>query len=69
MPFSLISALFYKNNALNIDHMAMRIFLKCLDLRKNVYSRTTSYAVGSVVFFAQSISANASIRVCNDAGE
>jgi len=34
MPFLPISALFQKNNARNIIYMAVRIFLKCLDLRK-----------------------------------
>jgi len=45
MPFSPISALFDKNNARNIDYMAVLIFTKCLDLRKNFYSRTTSYEI------------------------
>jgi hypothetical protein len=44
MPFSPSSSLFQKNNARNIIYMAVLIFLKCLDLRKNVYSRTTSLA-------------------------
>jgi hypothetical protein len=43
MPFSPSSSLFQKNNARNIIYMAVLIFLKCLDLRKNVYSRTTSW--------------------------
>ncbi len=33
---------FYKNNARNINYMAVLIFLKNLDLRKNACSRTTS---------------------------
>ncbi len=33
---------FYKNKARNINYMAMRIFPKNLDLRKNTYSRTAS---------------------------
>ena len=35
MPFFPKSALFLKNNARNIKHMTVLIFLKCLDLRKN----------------------------------
>jgi hypothetical protein len=42
MPFSPSLSLFQKNNARNIIYMAVLIYLKCLDLRKNVYSRTTS---------------------------
>jgi hypothetical protein len=42
MPFSPSSSLFQKNNARNINYMAVLIFLKYLDLRKNVYSRATS---------------------------
>jgi hypothetical protein len=42
MPFSPSSSLFQKNNARNINYMAVLIFLKCLDLRKNIYSRTSS---------------------------
>jgi hypothetical protein len=42
MLFFPSSSLFQKNNARNIIYMAVLIFLKCLDLRKNVYSRTTS---------------------------
>ncbi len=33
---------FHKNNARNITYMAVLIFPKNLDLRKNAYSRTTS---------------------------
>jgi hypothetical protein len=43
MSFFPSSALFQKNNARNIMYMAVLIFLKCLDLRKNDYSRTTSW--------------------------
>jgi hypothetical protein len=49
MPFFPSSALFQKNNAeqVSVDsdimYMAVLIFLKCLDLRKNTYSRTTSW--------------------------
>jgi hypothetical protein len=42
MPFFPSSASFQKNNARNINHMAVLIFLKFLDLRKNCYSRTAS---------------------------
>jgi hypothetical protein len=42
MPFFPSSSLSQKNNARNIIYMAVLIFLKCLDLRKNVYTRTTS---------------------------
>ncbi len=42
MPFFPNSVLFWKNNAHNINYMAVLIFSKCLDLRKNAYSRTTS---------------------------
>jgi hypothetical protein len=44
MPFFPSSSLFQKNNARNIIYMAVLIFLKCLDPRKNVYSRTSSQA-------------------------
>ncbi len=33
---------FHKNNARNITYMAVLIFPKNLDLRKNTYSRTAS---------------------------
>ena len=36
------SLLFTKNNARNINYMSVLIFRKCLDLRKNTYSRTAS---------------------------
>ena len=42
MPFFLNSSLFRKNNACNIKYMTVLVFQKCLDLRKNAYSRTTS---------------------------
>jgi len=42
MLFSLISALFFENNARNTRCMSVLIFKKCLDLRKNIYSRTSS---------------------------
>ncbi len=32
----------YSKNARNINYMAVLVFPKCLDLRKNAYSRTTS---------------------------
>ncbi len=41
MPFFPSTALFQKNNARDIVYMAELIFLKCLDLRKNAYSRTS----------------------------
>jgi len=50
MPFFPSSSLFQKNNARNIIYMAVLIFLKCLDLRKNVYSRTASWAMKSAIF-------------------
>ncbi len=34
---------YHKNNARNITYMAVLIFPKNLDLRKNVYSRTGSW--------------------------
>jgi len=43
MLFSLISALFFENNARNTRCMSVLIFKKCLDLRKNIYSRTSSW--------------------------
>ncbi len=46
MPFSPNSSLFKKNNARNISHMAVLVFSKCLDLRENSYSRTTSWRGG-----------------------
>ena len=42
MPFLPNSSLFNENNARNIEYITVLIFMKCLDLRKNVYSRTTS---------------------------
>ena len=42
MPFFPNSSLLVKNNAQNIKHMPVLIFHRCLDLRKNVYSRTSS---------------------------
>ncbi len=51
MPFILNSSLFRKNNARNIKHMTVLIFSKCLDLRRNVYSRTASLAAQAHPFF------------------
>jgi hypothetical protein len=45
MPFFPNSSLFEKNNARNITYMPVHIFHKRLDLRKNAYSRTTSYGI------------------------
>ena len=42
MPFFPNSLLFTKNNARNIKHMAVLIFLKFLDFEQNPYSRTSS---------------------------
>ena len=42
MHFAPTLRYFHKNNARNIDHMALLIFPKNLDLRKNAYSRTAS---------------------------
>ncbi len=42
MHFSPTLRYFHKNNARNINYMAVLIFLKNLDLRKNTYSRTAS---------------------------
>ena len=42
MPFPPISSLFFENNAQNISYMPALVFKKCLDLRKNFYSRTAS---------------------------
>ncbi len=42
MPLSPNFSLFLKNNAHNINYMAALIFSKCLDLRENAYSRTSS---------------------------
>jgi len=42
MRFCPNSSEFLKNNARNIKHMSVLIFRKCLDLRKNIYSRTAS---------------------------
>ena len=42
MPFFPNSSLFFKNNARNISYMPPLIIKKCLDLRKNCYSQTTS---------------------------
>ncbi|GAB6192052.1 hypothetical protein JCM39068_18010 [Desulfocastanea catecholica] len=44
MHFSPISLLFSKINARNINYMAVLNFRKCLDLRKNCYNPTASYA-------------------------
>ena len=43
MPFCPNSSLFAKNNARNVNNMAVLIFFKCLDFEQNCYSRTTSY--------------------------
>ena len=43
MYFSPTLRYFHKNNARNIIYMAVLIFLKNLDLRKNTYSPTTSW--------------------------
>jgi hypothetical protein len=40
MHFSPSLRYFLKNNARNINYIAVRIFQKNLDLRKNAYSRT-----------------------------
>jgi len=42
MLFFPSSALFFENNARNTRRMSVLIFKKCLDLRKNFYSRTAS---------------------------
>ena len=42
MPFFLISALFQKINARDINYIAALNFQKCLDLRKNCYNPTDS---------------------------
>ncbi len=42
MHFAPTLRYFYKNNARNINYMAVRIFSKNLDSRKNAYSRTAS---------------------------
>jgi len=42
MYFSPTLRYFHKNNAHNITHMVVLIFLKNLDLRKNAYSWTAS---------------------------
>ncbi len=39
---------FHKNNARNITYIAVHIFPKNLDLRKNAYSRTTSWCGSNV---------------------
>ena len=42
MPFCPNSSEFQKNNARNITHMAVLIFLKFLDFEQNAYSQTSS---------------------------
>ena len=42
MPFCFNFSLCHINNARNIIYMTVLIFLKSLDLRKNVYSQTNS---------------------------
>ena len=44
VPFFPNSSLFWKNNARNINYMPVLIFSKCLDLRRNAYSRTSFYS-------------------------
>ena len=39
MLFFLISLLFFENSAQNISSMPAPVFKKCLNLRKNFYSR------------------------------
>ena len=46
MPFFLISLLFFENIAQNSSCMLVLVFKKCLDLRKNFYSQTTSSYYG-----------------------
>ena len=45
MPFCPNSSEFQKNNARNIKHMAVLIFLKFLDFEQNAYSQTSSLGV------------------------
>ncbi len=44
---------FHKNNARNIIYMAVLIFLKNLDLRKNTYSQTTSWRLNLRLMFVK----------------
>ncbi len=65
MLFSLISALFFENNARNTRCMSGLIFKKCLDLRKNIYSRTSSWCYQNTLSGCLGLACS---RVCRQAG-